>query len=455
MLWVIIKKEFLGNIKTLKFIWSFLLCLLLMGTSSFIRTTQYNQRITNYHANVKLHLKTAGSYSAYRDLAEQGIKIDRPADILSIFVEGLENNLPGVFSISSSSESVVGIEKNWLFSLFGTIDYLFVISTIMSLVAILFTYDAICGEKERGTLKLLLSNPIPKDLLLWGKVLGGYLTLLFPVTVSFLLGLLIVNIICQTPFSAYDFSRLGLIFIISLIYLGTFCNLGLFVSSVTVKSSTALLVLLLIWLVLVFLIPNLSPLLASSVYPVTPMQKIMEEKRNTIETAWEKFEEKYAKYDEEYGGVPLMDKGSVWMIERDKEITEEIEKIENPYQLSLNQQLKLSMNISRLSPVSSFFYTISHLAQTDYLMHLQIMAMLKKYKQAFIEYVNRMMIEEDSPIPDLLNKIDITEMPQFVMKKPPLIELINNIQRDIFLLISWLVILFVTTYFTFLKYDIR
>ena len=69
-------------------------------------------------------------------------------------------------------------ESNPVFSIYGALDLTFIVKIILSLFAILFTYDAIVGEKEKGTLKLTLSNNVPRDLLILGKVIGGFISLL-------------------------------------------------------------------------------------------------------------------------------------------------------------------------------------------------------------------------------------------------------------------------------------
>ena len=53
-----------------------------------------------------------------------------------------------------------------------------------------------------------------------------------------------------------DWTRIGLMVIVSFIYISLFIGLGLIVSSRTAHSSTSLLVLLVIWVVLVVLVPN-------------------------------------------------------------------------------------------------------------------------------------------------------------------------------------------------------
>ena len=52
------------------------------------------------------------------------------------------------------------------------IDWVFIIGGLLSLMALLFTFDAFIGEKERGTLKLVMAQSLPRHTLLLGKFLG-------------------------------------------------------------------------------------------------------------------------------------------------------------------------------------------------------------------------------------------------------------------------------------------
>jgi len=59
--------------------------------------------------------------------------------------------------------------------LFPNVDFGFIVSVVVSIIAMLFTYDIIAGEKRAGTLSLIMANDIPRGQLLLGKRLGSYL----------------------------------------------------------------------------------------------------------------------------------------------------------------------------------------------------------------------------------------------------------------------------------------
>ena len=142
----------------------------------------------------------------------------------------------------------------------------------MSFIAILFTYDAISGERETGTLSLLMSNSVSRATVLLGKFIGAFLTILLPLLIGILLNLMIVNASRLVSLSGDEWARVGIIFVISALYISIFLWLGLFISSQFSNSSSSLLVLLLIWIVFVVLIPNTMGVLASG-FKTGPLQK--------------------------------------------------------------------------------------------------------------------------------------------------------------------------------------
>ncbi len=66
---------------------------------------------------------------------------------------------------------------NFLLSRFSDIDWVFVISLFLSFVTLVLSYDRICGEREAGTLRLMLAGPIPRYKILFGKYVGVMLIL--------------------------------------------------------------------------------------------------------------------------------------------------------------------------------------------------------------------------------------------------------------------------------------
>ena len=69
--------------------------------------------------------------------------------------------------------------KNPLLSVFPVLDIALTFKLVISVLAILVIYDTMSGEREDGTLRLIMSNSIPRYQVLFGKFMGGMITLLY------------------------------------------------------------------------------------------------------------------------------------------------------------------------------------------------------------------------------------------------------------------------------------
>jgi len=61
---------------------------------------------------------------------------------------------------------------------------------VLSLLALLFTYDAIAGERETGTMRLTMSHPVRRGNILAAKYLGAMTCLILPLIMSLTIALI-------------------------------------------------------------------------------------------------------------------------------------------------------------------------------------------------------------------------------------------------------------------------
>ena len=94
----------------------------------------------------------------------------------------------------SDNESLNSFDENPLPILFPPLDFLFIVTIIMSLLAILFSYDAITGERQSGTLRLMIANSVSRTTILFGKFIGGIASLIIPFILSLLVGALYISV---------------------------------------------------------------------------------------------------------------------------------------------------------------------------------------------------------------------------------------------------------------------
>jgi ABC-2 type transport system permease protein len=144
------------------------------------------------------------------------------------------------------------------------------ISFLVPLMAIGLGFDAVNGEYNRRTLSRILSQPIYRDALLFGKFLAGVATLAISLITLWLLvmglGLLLIGI----PPGAEEIGRCVLFLIVTIIYAGVWLAVALLFSIVFRSAATAALVTLGIWLFITFIWPVLAGAVAQVIVPMDP-----------------------------------------------------------------------------------------------------------------------------------------------------------------------------------------
>jgi ABC-2 type transport system permease protein len=147
---------------------------------------------------------------------------------------------------------------------FGELTVALIVQVVLPLVVILLVFNAFAGERERGTLRQLLSLGLrPRDLVL-GKMLGLGGALGLMVAPAVVLAAVALALTGPTE-GAPRFALLALVF---LVYIGTFVLLALAISARSPSSRFALVVLIGFWGINCLLAPRAVSDLAAAIYPL-------------------------------------------------------------------------------------------------------------------------------------------------------------------------------------------
>ncbi|HHU30997.1 MAG TPA: ABC transporter permease [Firmicutes bacterium] len=137
------------------------------------------------------------------------------------------------------------------------------------LVGLIMGFDGISGEKDRGTLSHVLSQPIYRDALINGKFLAGVLVLAFVIfgmgILTGALGLIIFGI----PPTLEEVLRIICYLLLSVVYISFWHALSLLFSIVFRQPATSALAGIAIWLFLTLFAVFLIGMIADAIYPVT------------------------------------------------------------------------------------------------------------------------------------------------------------------------------------------
>jgi ABC-2 type transport system permease protein len=137
------------------------------------------------------------------------------------------------------------------------------LSFLVPLMAIGLGFDAVNGEHNRRTLSRILSQPIYRDALLFGKFLAGLVTLAVMLIALWLLVIGLGILMLGVPPGAEEVARAVVMLGVTIVYAGIWVALALLFSIIFRSAATAALAALGLWLFLTFLWPLLAPNLAA------------------------------------------------------------------------------------------------------------------------------------------------------------------------------------------------
>ncbi len=481
----LIKKELRSIIQSPKFVATFLVCSVLIILSIFIGVQEYRASRAQYQALEELvdqRQREAGSWGALSDLA---IREPQP---LQIFVSGLSYDI-GRWSRIGSQEPVKLQGSNYsedpVFAVFRFIDFAFIVQVVLSLLAILFTYDAISGEKERGTLRLVMANQLPRSKYILAKFAGSWLGLVIPVMISILIGILIVMLF-NVHLSGSDWIKVMGLIGISILFFTFYIMLGVFISTLTKRSSISFLVALVIWVATVLIIPRAGVLAAGQLKPVASIGEIEGQLDAYTQNRWNKFFKEAEERWQERGKLNLEsenpeDEEKLWRImkiedEERKKVEKDIEeyraKVFRDVRKRKAAQERLAFTLTRFSPASSYQLAAMNLAATDLGMKQRYLESMDDYRSRFNDLVAKkdeeeggmggqfvisMSSEEGFSIKSGRDggELDLSELPEYEQPARSLAEVLKKSITDFSLLFVYTMLALTGAYSFFMRYDLR
>ena len=382
MLMTLIQKEMMHHILSVRFVALLLMCLLLIPLTLSINYRNYRQNLIDYQEAVKLANIEETTINPQMELKPEleVSKLFLKPSPLSVFANGLGDALPGYFGMTRNGiiHGAPALVSDSLSYLLGHLDFLFLVSTVFSLLALLFTFDAVAGEREAGTLRITLANSLPRDLFLWSKLIGGYLVFVIPFLVSFLFGLLVL--VWQSfPLGEPEiFPRVFSLTVVSLLYIAVFFAIGTVISTYLDNSKTALIIAFTVWVFAVLITPRVGFIAAKFIAPTQTSQSVYLEKTALRENFNAELEERkreihqefwkdrpQSSFEEQIAGGLEMDK-QVQPLEEEfrQKFKDNADEIDRRYKRDKARQEGVGETLSRITPTSSLIYLATNLTRT-------------------------------------------------------------------------------------------
>ncbi len=232
---------------------------------------------------------------------QAGYTATMPPTELAALAVGQSDLLPTTYFASiMSRQRTIGDKygfENPVSLLTGRFDLAFVIIYLFPLLILALTYNLVSGEKESGTLQLLLSQPISLGQIVLGKVLQR---------ASLLIGLVILVSILGAVAGGADFVDSQTLLCLSLwlltliIYGGFWFCAAVLINAFGKTSAANAVALIGIWITLVLIVPSLLNVTVSQLYPTPSRTELMTALRENIKDFRRDGDDMLAKYYEDH-----------------------------------------------------------------------------------------------------------------------------------------------------------
>ncbi len=459
----IFAKELLENFASRRILMVLVLCLILVPLGVYVGGRDYQVRLHAYQESFRLYQQ---DHKTVEDiLYKGGGKGFRPPSPFGFLSQGLDIIVPNIAESPATTRQKPPIDirlnnnqsyENLYASFYGPLDLVFIVSVIMTFLAIVFSFGAVSGEKEQGTLRQILGNSVPRPTVILAKTAAHFSILVGAFLAAMILSLLVL-IACGYSLAGPGgvLGETALALVLSILVIGAFLNLGLLVSALTRQAVSSFIILLLCWVFLFGVFPRLSVVMAQLISPVKSQQLLLQE-RNRVRLENEKARSVEIDKIVE-SGDNTQEKQDAVSAEFRAKLTEAFQKLDREQDNRQNAQMQLAVHISRLSPVSCFVRPMAEVARTGWMQFEQYRQDVGRFGAALDDQVYGQYQEfrqkggsnvgfkgnGSAPAPVLQAGRIRTE------------DVVKNVLPDALLLVAFNLLFFTGAFVAFLRYDVR
>lgn len=470
MIKLIIEKELREIIGSTKFAVTFGVSSILIILSFYVGAKNYQIGVEQFESSKREDFRKMEGITDWNEVRDHRIFL--PPQPVASLVMGVSNDIGRTMEIQGRGELTAEDSRygdDPIYAVFRFLDLDFIFQIVLSLFAILFAYDAINGEKERGTLRLTFANPVPRGSYIIGKMLGSLSGLAIPLLIPILIGSLVL-LVMHIPLQSSDWSRLALVIVFGFLYFGAFLALSLFISCVTEKSSHSFLLLLIIWILSVMVVPRIAVLLAGRAVEVPSVDELASKKSRYAASVWQDDRKKMADY-KMTPGTPaneVLKEFQKFMSEmgdeREKKIQEFGKRLNEDRSNKQRIQENLAFGLSLVSPSAVFSLASTAISGTGLRLSNNFQREAESYQRAYGEFMKEktgmnpgggMVFRISTDNDKKKVPVNLNELPAFEFHPEPLQTVLGFIAVDFGVLGLFNILFFAGAFVSFLRYDVR
>ena len=132
------------------------------------------------------------------------------------------------------------------------------VSMIGAVVAIFLGFETFSGERDKGTLKLIAVRPVYRDQIVTGKLMGGGIVISVLLGIVLIFNLVLFILVSGMTLPINEIIRLLVFFMTAFVYMMIFYTATMYVSLRTNDSTFGFMLMMIIWLAISFVLPQLA-----------------------------------------------------------------------------------------------------------------------------------------------------------------------------------------------------
>jgi len=462
---VVLKREILHNLYSLRFLIALALVIVVFaaGAITFAKShaadlEQYRQIQGQFLENMR---ELAARNATELAVRRQTYSLKPRAN--AFIADAKDRHLPNavefsawnVFSFQNKSGSA-----NPFLRRSDELSWAFITALIVSFIALLFTFDAVSGEKESKTLALSLANPVSRGTLLAGKLASAVLSVMAIVMAGALTSLVAVLVLGPGDSTAALAAEVPGFLAVAALLAATFAAFGLLASVVARSSNVSLLIALAVWLAFAVAVPNSSIFVAKTFFPIESSEAVQ---KNVT-----------AAFDDLSKNAPpgswSMNSGEPFLPQHELRANLQMKRllaekgIRDAYYQAMFRQFERTRLLTAVSPVALFDYLTEAVAGGGYLRFRKAWDDLHVYQGQLLGFFKALdAADKDSPhgynpnenVSTTRKPVAFERVPQFEERPLALADRVGPALKYLIINVFLLSAVYFLAFIAFVRYDVR
>lgn len=467
MIRVLMEKEIRERLLSVRFRISYLVISTLILLSFVMGYENYESGKRAYDAGLAQHERTISEHTNWGDVDH---KVFLPPMPLSVLVSGVSNDIGQTINIEGRGELLnTGSKFNDqpIFAVFRLLDLQFIFTVILTLFAVVLSFDAINGEREQGTLQLIFAQSVSRAAYIAGKVSGILAALILPLLLPVLIGCLYLYM-RGLPLSPQSWLQLGLIIGTGICITSILVLLSVGMSALFYSSSSSFVAMLVVWIFMVIILPKSAVILSDQWVDVPNIDEIATQKASYRMQLFRDDQDAMESFSAAPGAdiqetMSQFQKHMAALSEkRNEKASVHARKLNEGFENAIRDRQEKTYRLISLSPVATSSLAMTMLSGTSLGLRSQFLDQAENYRDVFNQFVEsetgdsprsgiRIVLSDDEE----KEPIDLTKMPVFEFAGYDAKQAIEKAGNQLGILAAWLIGSFLFAWISFVKTDIK